>query len=227
MFSEDDLFNPIITAYDVLPLKVKYVSFKNLLSEKLRFYYGFYPSKKIDPLVPVINPLIVDPLALVVKRKQRSVFSKENSFLIFTFFSAAIVDVVEWKLNIDYQILRLLTTKLLAQNSKIYESWGKAYGNPVQLTEKYQPAGYLVQFPLYVQGIHDAYIQFAASENAPTDLYEIQIGPTSQYIKKNGILLVSSNESGLLAADKPTKILIEITTGKYCQHFINFSYTNN
>lgn len=108
--------------------------------------------------------------------------------------------------------------KLLTQNSKSYESWDKVYRNPVQLVEKYQPTGYLVRFPMYLQGSHDAYILLTTSSifpNEKDDVYEIvigSIGSNVHHIKKNGNLLTSENESGILSVDTPTRIVIEITT---------------
>lgn len=70
LYSEMDLFNPIITAYDPIPLKIKYVSYRNLFSEKLSFYYGFYPSDQIEKRVLDKNTLFVDPLMLDRKNRK-------------------------------------------------------------------------------------------------------------------------------------------------------------
>lgn len=200
MFSEDDLFKPIISAYDILPLKVKYVSFKNLLIERLSFYYGFYPSEKIVDNVLIKNPLLVNPLLLDVGK------------------IIGDLKISLWDAKLK---LQLLANKLLVQYSKYYESWDKVYRNPVQLTEKYQPTGYTLRMPLYLQGSRDAYILLTTTSTVPTDnvdVYEILIGSilsdTAHYIKKNGKLLVTSNESGILSSQVPSKIVIEITNGK-------------
>lgn len=72
LFIEDDFFNPLVSAYDVIPLKVKYVSYKNLLSEKVSFYYGFYPNEKTEKAILIKNPLLVDLFVSdIVERKQK------------------------------------------------------------------------------------------------------------------------------------------------------------
>lgn len=81
LFSEDDLYNPLVSAVDPHPIDVKYISFKNYQSESIKFYYGFWPRETTTSTVEVVtmNPLVVDPIE-VEKRKENylSVSSDRN-----------------------------------------------------------------------------------------------------------------------------------------------------
>lgn len=127
---------------------------------------------------------------------------------------------VDWEVSQRDAKLNMLATKLLTQNSKYYESWDKVHHHSVQLAEKYQPAGYFILLPMYLQGSHDANILLTTGSSVPSDnkdVYEIvigSIGNTVHYIKKNGVPLATNNESGILRLGKPTRIVIQITNGK-------------
>lgn len=68
LYGEDDLYNPLISAFDPVPVPINYVSFKNYMTEHLEFYYGYWPKEKTEVEVVTMNPLIIDPIA-VEKRK--------------------------------------------------------------------------------------------------------------------------------------------------------------
>lgn len=70
MYSEDDLFNPIVTAFDPNPVKFEFVSFKNLLSEKLNFFYGYYPGVQKLPTVITMHPMLKDIITVVEKKRK-------------------------------------------------------------------------------------------------------------------------------------------------------------
>lgn len=64
LFSENDLYNPLISTFDPMPIRPHYVSFKNYMSEYLKFYYGFWPreTSSTDVEVVTMNPLVVEPV---------------------------------------------------------------------------------------------------------------------------------------------------------------------
>lgn len=124
---------------------------------------------------------------------------------------------------------RTLETKILAKNSKYYESWEPEYLHSVEMAAQYKPAGYIVRFPLYLQGSRDAYILLSNIPNptADDDVYEIQIGSNGntyhQITRKiNGKVLAYAKESGILSLYKPTKLVIELTQGEILNISKNF-----
>lgn len=70
LYSEDDLFTPIATAFDPNPIKLQYVSFKNLQSERLNFFYGYYPGVQKLPSVITMHPLLKDIITIVEKKRK-------------------------------------------------------------------------------------------------------------------------------------------------------------
>lgn len=148
--------------------------------------------------------------------------SKHNFYEKFQHKFTALISPVDGKLSqwSNQNALQIFASKLLVQNSKYYESWDKVFGNSIALSKQYQPLGYLVRFPVYLQGSHDAYILLTTNSepSVSADVYEIQIGAagnTIHQIKKNGKVMVKVNEPKMLSPQNPTKFLIEITTGKY------------
>lgn len=65
------MYNPLVSAVDPEPIEVKYISFKNYMSENIKFYYGFWPRETTTSTVEVVtmNPLVVDPIE-IEKRKE-------------------------------------------------------------------------------------------------------------------------------------------------------------
>lgn len=96
------------------------------------------------------------------------------------------------------------------------------YANPIEITTKYQPTGYIMRFPLYVQGSHDAYILLSTTPNPSTadeNVYEIQIGALGnmhQITRKiNGKVLAKSIEPNVLSQWRPTRLVIEVSSSKF------------
>lgn len=117
---------------------------------------------------------------------------------------------------------RTLEMKILSANSKLFESWLPSYMNPVELSPKHQPSGYILRYPLFVQGSRDAYILLSTTPNPSPDdenVYEIQLGSNGNTFhqisrKINGKVLAITRESSVLSHYKPTKFVIEVTSGK-------------
>lgn len=70
LYSENDLFTPVVYAYDPSPIKFTYVSFKNYESERLNFFYGYYPGVQKLPTVITMHPLLKDIITVVEKRRK-------------------------------------------------------------------------------------------------------------------------------------------------------------
>lgn len=66
---------------------------------------------------------------------------------------------------------------MLTQYGKVVETWDSYYTNFITVDEKYKPEGYLLRFPLYVQGPRHARI-ILSSDKTPDvdgeDAYEIR-----------------------------------------------------
>lgn len=216
LFSEDDLYNPLVSAVDPKPIKPHYISFKNYMSEDIKFYYGFWPKETPSENLEVVtmHPLVIEPVD----------YDKEIN-----------TDIVNWNLwSWDWQSAltpevwtsnwntRNLEMKVLSLNSKVIETWQPLYVNPVEILPKYKPQGYVLRYPLFIQGSRDAFIALSTSQN-PTpddDAYEILLGNNGNTFhqitrKINGKLLAKTRESRVLSSFTPTKFVIEITSGKF------------
>lgn len=56
LYTEENVYTPVLVAYDPKPLKLEYVSFKNHESEKLAFYYGYDPKQQSNIIVQEEKP---------------------------------------------------------------------------------------------------------------------------------------------------------------------------
>lgn len=117
--------------------------------------------------------------------------------------------------------------KVLSRNSKVIESWLPNYMHPVEVLPKYQPKGYILRYPFFIQGSRDAYVHLSTSETPSVDdenTYEIQIGALGntqhQLTRKiNGKLFAQTRESRVLSGYTPTKFVIEITSDGHIRVF--------
>lgn len=142
LFVEDLPYKPILTAYDPIPedWKLDFVSFKNLLREKLQFYYGNVVHDNYDKFVKEL-----------VKEKYQKV-ELHPMFLDY------------------YQFKNYLDIKTLTLNSKYWEAWNNTFTNLIPIEDVYRPSGYSVRFPVYIQGFKDARILLSAKPDPYSNL---------------------------------------------------------
>lgn len=151
LFSEDDPYKPMIAAYDPQPVQLHYLSFKSWKPEKMIFNYG--------------NLGMDTETEEMEKIKTELLTSEYKSLTVHPL-------LMTWK-----QVQPKLTLKLLLKNGQYYETWLNDYMNFVPLEERHKPAGYIMRFPLYVQGEHTAKFLLSTKEmpNLETDnTYEIR-----------------------------------------------------
>lgn len=149
LWSEDNAYKPLLSTWDPTPVKMEYLSFKNWLPEKMHFYYGKLHQE--DESLEAIKKEL-----LTAEYKTLAI----NPFLM------------HWK-----QVAPKLTLKALISNSKYFESWQNVYEKYVTVTDQYKPTGYLLRFPVYVQGAGVAKILLSTAENPNYEVdsvYEIR-----------------------------------------------------
>lgn len=59
IFSEHDIYNPLLTVFDPVPVKLKYVSAKSLLPEKMVFNYGDLMPKQPSEIEQIKKELVL------------------------------------------------------------------------------------------------------------------------------------------------------------------------
>lgn len=54
LYSEDNKYKPILTAFDPRPVKIEFLSFKNKLTEHIEFFWGNNPVEPLENVVEVL-----------------------------------------------------------------------------------------------------------------------------------------------------------------------------
>lgn len=190
LYSELDLYKPLLSYFDPKVIEFDYISFKNYKTEKLDFFYGHIPREN---KVKLVGELLADwKTKLTV-----------NPFLV-------------GYNNIDTAI----TIPTLVKYSKYYEAWTKKYDMWYQLDKEWQPKGWHVRMPVYLQGPSDAYIILSDKPNpgANDKVYEIRLGTYGNAISRlnmkiNKEELATAYEQDLLCEFKPLKVVVEVSYG--------------
>lgn len=189
MYSEDDLYQPLIRAIDPRPLRIEYISVKNYNKENIDFYYG--------------NSLEDN---------------NQKHFEELTHEISAKSEIHPWLVKFNTLVQRL-TIPLLYKYSKYYESWDSTYSHFIKADGVYKPEGWRVRFPVYVRGWTDARILLTstqAPDPLKDNVYEIRVGAAKNSMttisrKMNGAVMKKVFEQNILSPKKVTKLIVEVT----------------
>lgn len=142
LYVEDLPYKPIMEVFDPLPedWKLDYVSFKNHQREHLHFYYGDLVQTNYDKIVKEL------------------VKEEYNDVQLNPMFE----DYLKFKNYLDI--------KMLTMHGKYYEAWNNTFTNIIQVEDVYRPKGYVLRYPVYVQGFKDTRILLSATPNPYSNL---------------------------------------------------------
>lgn len=192
LYSENDYYRPLASAFDPTPIKVQYMSVKNYNKEVVDLYFGNRPEDNNEDVVQELIKATHDKVVmhpLLVKFKT---------------------------------LLKKLSLPILWKYSKYYESWDQIYSHFVKIDHKQQPEGYLVRFPVYVRGSKDARIMLSstqAPDPLKDNVYEIRVGTEGNSLttisrKMNGAVMTKVWEQNIMSPFKLTMLVVEVTKGR-------------
>lgn len=239
----EDLMEPLLVAYDPKPIAVVYLSFKNLNDEKLSFFYGYNPEQLPNVIVPVAESMTKRPLTTGLGfRPTFPQLNIRDNILGNVFDIRETKDVIAEAIEpiqitnavgikypkvVKYEpvVRHTLFEEILPHNvdmhalvksSQYVESWSNDEpAELVKVTGNMQSAGYPLQFPFYVQGAQNVYVQLWSAD---TEHYEIQYGVVDNSVARivrqpSGKVLAEIVQENLLDEWQLIKMIVEVSRG--------------
>lgn len=224
VFTDLSKYKPLIWASDPDPLAVKYVAFASNDSEVVDYYFGCPSFKQKIDVVTVL------PSTEIANEKvvQTGISTEESTQVITQVLPQQIISPDLMAISIhpllqNPMLYQSFDMKALAYYSRHYETWKDSFDTLTPVSDRMRPNGFMLRFPLYVQGPQNAHILLStdkdlSSENAK--IYEIRLGEEgntlSQIIHKaSGEVLAKIYEQNLLSDTRPLRVIIEISNSKF------------
>lgn len=189
LYAQDNLYYPILQAFDVNPLPVQYMSIKNYNKEKIDLFYG----NNWQMVTEYVDDLIEEKYGKFKEHPVLGAFKQLSNRLNVPNL---------WKNSQYYESWNPLYTKFI----KIDSTWSK-------------PADMRLQFPLIVQGSKDARILLSSTQVLDAideNVYEIRIGGEDNSLisigrKIDGVIMGQVYEQNILSPFDLTTLVVEIS----------------
>lgn len=191
LFAEDDLYHPIVHAFDVNPVAVQFMSIKNDKGESIDLFYGnnwHLSEKNTENLIEEkYDDYLQDPL-----------------FRLYAKFADKLTMPILWQHSKYYESWSPFYTKFF----KLGQSWPEPESD-----ERFR-------FPVIVQGSKDARILLSSTQKPDAldeNVYEIRVGGEDNSLisigrKIDGVIMAQVHEQNILSPVDLTLLVVEIST---------------
>lgn len=195
IYAEDDLYHPIVQAFDVNPLAVQYLSIKNYNKEHIELFYG----NKWQAVKDNIDELIGEKYGHYLEHPVLGVYKK---------MSGKLTAQLLWQKSHYYESWSTAYTKFV----KVDQTWPK-------------PDDMRLQFPVIVEGSEDARILLSSTQTPDAlddNVYEIRVGDKGNSLisigrKIDGVIMGEVYEQNILSPVDLTLLVVEVwNTGRIC-----------